>query len=142
MLSCCCRSRQTSVLRRLGSVVVPVSSYCEYVANCFSVFLTAFPRSQSLGSSASTFGAWPIFMYWTLLKPTFLAQLTAGTSNTDGSWSVSDPLSPSSIGAYCICAENGPGTSSCCGCWRCGRSTSQKGSTVYCLFPLSCGWKP
>ena len=40
-------------------------------------------------------------MYWTLLTPTYLAQLIAGTSNTDMSWSVSEPISPTSIGMGC-----------------------------------------
>ena len=46
MFSCCCLSRQTSILRRLGSLVVSVNISCRSVENCFSVSLTAFPRSK------------------------------------------------------------------------------------------------
>ena len=138
MLSCCWRSRHTSVFRRLGSFVVSDISYWRSVEKFFSVSLTAFPRSQLFCSSASTLGAWPIFMYWTLLTPTYLAQLMAGTSRTDGSWSVSDPISPSSIGAYSVIRDDVPG----CSCGRCGRSSSQNGSTVHCSFSRCCGWNP
>ena len=140
MLSCCCRSRHTNVLRRLGSLVVSVISNCKSVANCFSVSLTAFPRSQLFCSIASTLGACLIFINWTLFTPTYLAQLIAGTSNTDGSCSEPDPISPSSIGVHCCCPDGGVFAVEVCG--RCGRSVSQKGSTVHCSLLLSCGWKP
>ena len=107
MLSCCCRSRHTSVLSRLGSLVVSVINNCRSVANCFSVSLTAFPKSQLFCSTASTLGACPIFIYWTLFTPTYLAQLIAGTSSTDGSCSDPDPISPSSIGVHCCCPGGG-----------------------------------
>ena len=51
----------------------------------FSDSRTAFPRSQSFGSSAVVLGACPIFINWTLLTPAYFAQLTAGTSSMDGS---------------------------------------------------------
>ena len=107
MLSCCCRSRHTNVLRRLGSLVVSVICNCRSVEKCFSVSLTSFPSSQLFCSIASTLGACPIFLYWTLFTPTYLAQLIAGTSNTDGSCSDPDPISPSSTGVHC--------------CWLCVR---------------------
>ena len=107
MLSCCCHSRHTNVLRRLGSLVVSVICNCRSVEKCFSVSLTAFPSSQLFCSIASTLGACPIFIYWTIFTPTNLAQLIAGTSNTDGSCSDPDPISPSSIGVHC--------------CWLCVR---------------------
>ena len=105
MLSCCCRSRHTNVLRRLGSLVVSVINNCRSVANCFSVFLTAFLRSQLFCWIASTLDACPILIHWTLFTPTYLAQLIAGTSSTDGSCSDPDPISPSSIGVYCCCPK-------------------------------------
>ena len=107
MLSCCGCSRYTKVLRRLGSLVVSIISNCRSVANCFSVSLTAFPRSQLFCSIASTLGACPIFIYWTLFTPTYLAQLNAGTSKTDGSCSHPDSMSPSSIGVHCCCPDGG-----------------------------------
>ena len=98
LFSCCWLSRQASVLRRLGLFVVSVVNSCKSVKNFFSVSNTAFLKSQSMGSSASTFGAWPILMHWTLLTPTYSAQLTAGTSRIDGSWSVSEPIFPLPLG--------------------------------------------
>ena len=128
MLSCCCRSRQTGVLRRLGLFVVNVMSSCKSVAKCFSVSLTAFPRSQSFHSSASTLGGWPIFIYLTLLTSTYLAQWTG---------SLLGPISPTSIEVSWVCLEDGQGSSSDYGCWRCGKS--QKGTSVHCSLRLSCG---
>ena len=142
MLSCCCRSRHTNVLRRLGLLVVSVINNCRSVANCFSVSLTAFPRSQLFCSTASTLSACPIFIYWTLFTPTYLAQLIAGTSSTDGSCSDLNPISPSSIGVHCCCPGGGILSFVVEVCGRWGRSVSQKGSTVHCPFLLSCGWKP
>ena len=46
-------------------------------------FFTALPRFRLFGSSAFILGAWPIFMYLTLLTPTYFAQLPTGTSRTD-----------------------------------------------------------
>ena len=46
--SCCCRSRQTSVFSRLGSIVVSVISSCRSVEKFFSVSLTACSKSQFL----------------------------------------------------------------------------------------------
>ena len=48
-----------------------------------SVSLTAFPKSQSVGSSAVAFDAWRIFTYWKFLTPTYFAKMVAGTSKTD-----------------------------------------------------------
>ena len=142
MLSCCCRSRHTNVLRRVGSLVVSAFNNCRSVANCFSVSLTAFPRSLLFCPIASTLGACPIFIYWTLFTPTYLAQLIAETSSIDGSCSDPDPISPSSIGVLCCCPGGGVLSFVVEVCGRCGRSVSQKGSTVHCSFLLPCGWKP
>ena len=142
MLSCCCRSRHTNVLGRLGSLVVSVINNCRSVANCFSVSLTAFPRSQLFCSIASTLGACPIFIWWTRFTPTYLAQLIARTSSIDGSCSDPDPISPSSIGVHCCFPGGGVLSFVFEVCGRCGRSVSQKGSTVHCSILLSCGWKP
>ena len=41
-------------------------------------------EDQSFGSSAVVLGTCPIFIYWTLFTPTYLARLTAGTSSEEG----------------------------------------------------------
>ena len=93
------------------------------------VVRTACSRFQSFCSSPAIRGACPIFTYWTLLTRTYRAQLIAGTSRTDESWSVSESISPSSMG---IGADVGPGLS----IWLCwtgvGWSISLNGSTVHC----------
>ena len=128
-ISCCCLSRHTRVFSKMGSFVVSFISSCKSVEKFFSVSRTACSRFQSFSYSAAIRGACPIFTYSTLFTPTYRAQFIAGTSRTDGSWSVSESISPSSIG---IGAGDGPGLSVWC-CWTgVGRSISQNGSTVHC----------
>ena len=88
IISCCCRSRHTSVLSKLGPFVVSVISSCRSVA-----------------------------------------KFIAGTSRTDRSWSVSESISPSSMG---IGADDGPGLSIWFSWTGVGRSISRNGSTVHC----------
>ena len=104
--SCCCRSKLTSVFSNVGSLMVSVISSCRSVEKFFSVSRTVCSRSQLFSSSAATLGACPIFTYCTLFTPTYRAQFHAGTSRMDGSWSVSDSISPSwvfgRIGVVCL----------------------------------------
>ena len=152
--SCCCRSKLTSVFSSVVSLVVSVISNCRSVEKFFSVSRTVCSRSQVFSSSAATLGACPIFTYCTLFTPTYRAQFHAGNSRMDGSWTVSDSISPSSMGIlanWCcvsVVVDDGPGLSCwlwscCCCCWTgVGRSTSQNGSTVHCSDRLVGGWKP
>ena len=154
--SCSCRSKLTSIFSSVGSLVVSVNSSCRSVEKFFSVSRTVCSRSQLFSSSAATLGACPNFTYCTLFTPTYRAQFHTGTSRMDGSWSVSDSISPSSMGIWAnwccvsVVADDGPSLScwlwSCCCCCCCwpgvGRSTSQNGSTVHCSDRLVCGWKP
>ena len=58
--SCCCRSRQTRVFSRVGSLVVSVINSCKSVEKFFSVSRTACSRSQLFSSCAATSGTCPI----------------------------------------------------------------------------------
>ena len=98
--SCCCRSKLTSVFSSVGSLVVSVISSCRSVEKFFSVSRTVFSRSQLFSSNAATLGACPIFTYCTLFTPTYRAHFHVGTYRMDGSWSVSDSFSPSSVGIW------------------------------------------
>ena len=63
------------------------------------------------------------------VHPTYRAQFIAGTSRIEGSWSVSESISPSSTA---IGADDGPGLSDWCCRTAVGRSIPQNGSTVHC----------
>ena len=54
--SCCCRSRQTKVLSRIGLLVVSVTRSCRSVEKIFSVSRTACSRSQLFSSCAAILG--------------------------------------------------------------------------------------
>ena len=71
--SCCCRSRQTKVFSRIGSLVFSVIRSCNSVEKFFSVSRTACSRSQLFSSCAAILGACPILTYWTLFTPTYRA---------------------------------------------------------------------
>ena len=97
MLSCCCLSRQTSVVKRRGSFVVSVNKSCTSVEKFVSVSLYAFPRSQLFDSSALTQGAWPIFVLDAFDAHVLRPNLFRDFENR-WCWSVPDPISPSSNG--------------------------------------------